>query len=392
VARPNRQVVLVAALFAVAGTMATVIVASSASIGAALYGSDRLATLPIALGLTGGVVGTFPASKAMARWGRRAGFQLFTLIGLAGAALAAWAVAQGSFALFCAGSMLVGAMVGSGQYYRFAAGEVAAPGGQERAFGVVLAAGVVGGLLGPQSATWAADALPTKYVGTLLVVALLAVLQLCLLPFLRVPRAPVPTGGHARLRVDRPFAAAVLAGAMAYGGMVLTMYAAPLSLHAHGHPFSTAAHVLQAHVVAMFLPSFFTGALIQRIGTSRGMAAGLACFALTVALNLAGTATWNYYASLVLLGLGWNLLFVSATALLARSHGGPDKASAQGTNEILTGIASAGAAFLAGPTHGTLGWANLNLLVAAVLCVGALALVVLLRAAPAQAATTTAGL
>lgn len=390
-ARPNRQVVLVAALFAVAGSMATVIVASSASIGESLYGSDRLATLPIALGLTGGVLGTFPASKSMARWGRRTGFQIFTTIGLAGAALGAWAVAQGSFVLFCAGSMLVGAMVGSGQYYRFAAGEVAEPGGQERAFGFVLAAGVVGGLLGPQSATWAADALPTKYVGTMLVVVLLALLQLCLLPFLRVPRTPVPEGGHARLRVDKPFAAAVLAGIMAYGGMVLTMYAAPLSLHAHGHPFSTAAHVLQAHVVAMFLPSFFTGGLIQRIGTNRGMAAGLACFALTVALNLAGTATWNYYASLVLLGLGWNLLFVSATALLARSHGGADKASAQGTNEILTGVASASAAFLAGPTHAGLGWANLNLVVATFLCVGALALVLLLRAMPLRTATTTAG-
>jgi MFS family permease len=376
-------VLLVAGLFAVAGTMATVVVASSASVGQALSGGDRLATLPIALGLTGGVLGTFPASKAMARWGRRAGFHLFTAIGLAGGLLDVAALLRGDFVLFCAGSVLVGAMVGSSQYYRFVAGEVADPGGREKALGYVLAAGVVGGLLGPQSATWAADAFATPYVGTYLVVALLAVLQMALLPFLRAPAPAAGAGpGHARLSIDRPFAAAVLAGVLAYGGMVLTMYAAPLSLHARGHPFPTAAHVLQAHVVAMFLPSFVTGSLVQRTGPGRGMAAGLACFALTVALDLAGTALWNYYAALVLLGLGWNLLFVSATALLARSHGGADKASAQGVNEILVGAASATAAFLAGPVHAAAGWKNLNLLVAAFMALGSLGLVALLARPP----------
>jgi MFS family permease len=385
VARPNGQVLLVAGLFAVAGTMATVVVASSASVGAELSGGDRLATLPIALGLTGGVLGTFPASKAMARWGRRAGFQLFTAIGLAGGLVDVLALLRHDFRLFCAGSVLVGAMGGSAQYYRFTAGEVADAGQREKALGYVLAAGVVGGLLGPQSATWAADAFATPYAGTYAVVALLALAQLFLLGFLHAPPPAADRAPHARLRVDRPFAAAVLAGTLAYGGMVLTMYAAPLSLHAHGHPFDTAAHVLQAHVVAMFLPSFVTGGLVQRFGPGRGMAAGLACFGLTAAVDLAGQRLPNYYAALVLLGLGWNLLFVSATALLARSHGGADKASAQGVNEIVVGAASAAAAFLAGPTHAALGWANLNLAVAGVMALGALALVALLgRPAKAQ--------
>jgi predicted MFS family arabinose efflux permease len=297
-----------------------------------------------------------------------------------GAAVDVVALLRHDFWTFCGGSMLVGAMAGSSQYYRFTATEVADPGEREKALGYVLAAGVVGGLLGPQSATWAADTFATPYVGTYLVVALLAVLQLCLLPFLKSPApGPVhPDAPHARLKVDRPFLAAVLAGVLAYGGMVLTMYAAPLSLHAHGHPFPTAAHVLQAHVVAMFLPSFATGGLVSRIGPPKGMAAGLSCFALTVAIDLSGQALWDYYAALVLLGLGWNLLFVSATALLARSHGGADKASAQGVNEVLVGAASAGAAFLAGPVHAAVGWPNLNLVLAAVMAAGALALVALL--------------
>jgi MFS family permease len=378
VARPNRQVLLVAALFAVAGTMATVVVASSASVGKELSGGDRLATVPIALGLTGGVLGTFPASKAMARWGRRAGFQAFTAIGLAGALVQVAALQRHDFWLFCGGSVLVGAMGGSAQYYRFAAGEVADEGAREKALGYVLAAGVVGGLLGPQSAAWAADAFATPYAGTYLVVALLAVVALLLLPFLRAPAPAAEGAPRARLRADRPFVAAVLAGALAYGGMVLTMYAAPLSLHDHGHGFSTAAHVLQAHVVAMFLPSFVTGGLVQRVGPAKGMAAGLGLFGLTAVANLAGQALANYYVALVLLGLGWNLLFVSATALLARTHGGADKASAQGVNEVLVGAASAGAAFLAGPVHAAVGWETLNLAVAAAMAAGALALVALL--------------
>lgn len=376
-ALPNRQVLLVATLFAVAGTMATVVVASSATVGQLLSGSERLATVPIALTLTGGVLGSFPASKAMATWGRRRGFLLFTLLGLGGALVAMWGLQSASFVAFCAGSMLIGAMVGSGQYFRFTAGEVAGPGQQEQALGYVLAAGVVGGILGPQSATWAADAFDVRYVGTFAVIALLAVLQVCLLAFLHGP-PPRQAMAKATLKVDRPFLAAVLAGVLAFGAMVLTMYAAPLSLHGQGQGFATTARVLQAHVVAMFLPSFFTGTLVKRIGPGRGMAAGLACFGATVAIDLQGTAVANYYAGLVVLGLGWNLLFLSATTLLARSHAGADKASAQGVNEVVTGSAGAAAAFLAGPTFAAIGWENLNLLVAALLALGALGLTVLL--------------
>lgn len=381
-AAPNRQVLLVALLFAVSFTIATTVVVSASLAGAALSSDNRLDTLPISLGLVGGVVASWPVSKAMGRWGRRRGFQGAAAVGLGGALLCAWALSSSSFGLFCAGSFLVGVTAGAGQYYRFTAGEVADPSGRERAFGVVLGGGVLGGLVGPPSAVWAADAFAARFVGTYLFVALMALLLLCLLPFLRTP-APVATTGPGatravRLVPDRPFAAAVVSGVLAYGLMVLTMYAAPLSLHALGHGDSTSASVLQAHVVAMFLPSFVTGALIQRIGSGRGMAIGLGLFAACIAVNLMGQTVGHYYASLVLLGLGWNLLFVAATALLARSHPGADKASAQGTSEVLTGSAAVGAAFLAAPAYAALGWTGLNLVAAAVACVGALALFVLM--------------
>jgi MFS family permease len=390
----NRQVLLVALLFAVATTAATVVVASSASVGAALSGGDRLATLPIAIGLTGGVLATVPASRAMAAWGRRRGFQIFAVIGLLGALGAAAAIGAGSFLGFCAASFFIGAMVGSAQYYRYTAGELAGADGRERALGYALAGGVVGGLLGPQLATWASDVVGAKFVGTYLVVAVMAVLNLLLLPFLDAVRPGVASQGpqHGKLVVDRPLVAAILAGMLAYGAMVLTMYAAPLSLHAEGHPFSTAAHVLQAHVVAMYLPSFFTGALVARWGSGRGMATGIAFLAACIATNVAGDSVLHHGVALVLLGIGWNLLFVAATALLARTHGGADKASAQGMNEFLVGTSSAGAAFLAGPMHHALGWVGLNLAVAALVGLVSMALLLLgSQPTPSKGVRGTAG-
>jgi predicted MFS family arabinose efflux permease len=388
VAAPNRQVVLVSLLFAASFTIATTVVVSGSLVGAALSDDERLATLPISLGVVGGVGATWPASKAMARWGRRRGFQAATVVGLLGALLCAWAIQRGSFVQFCVGSLLIGTMAGVGQYYRFTAGEVADPADRERAFGVVLGGGVLGGVIGPPSAIWAADAFGARFTGTYLFVALIALLVLCALPFLRAttPSGPPSDGKRVRLQADRPFFTAVVAGVLAYGLMVLTMYAAPLSLQHHGHGDAVTAQVLQAHVIAMFLPSFVTGALVQRIGPGRGMAGGLLLFGACIGVNLAGSSVPHYAVALALLGLGWNLLFVAATALLARSHPGADKASAQGTNELLVGSAAAGAAFLAAPAHTALGWTGLNLAVGAVVCIGALALAALLRPARQPAA------
>ncbi|MEA3166476.1 MAG: hypothetical protein QOJ26_1348, partial [Thermoplasmata archaeon] len=162
-AAPNRQVLLVALLFAASFTVATTVVVSASLAGAALSGDDRLATLPISLGLVGAVSVTWPISKLMGRWGRRPGFQVAALAGLAGALICASAIQRGSFPLFCGGSMLIGAMGGAGQYYRFTAGEVADASAREKAFGIVLGGGVLGGLVGPPSAVWAADAFGSRF-------------------------------------------------------------------------------------------------------------------------------------------------------------------------------------------------------------------------------------
>lgn len=381
--KPSRQVLLAAALFAVAGTGAVILVAASGLVGLQLSGRADLATLPLSLGMAGGMAATVPAAHAMAKWGRRRGFQAFTAIALTGAALCVAAIEQGSFLLFCAGSALVGTIGPVSGLYRFAAAEAAPAAARGRAIATVLAGGVVAGVLGAPLAEFGRDSLPAAFAGSYLVLTLLLVLVLLLLPWLDVPR-PVAAGERKPLRAvvrDRLFLAPLVAGSVAFGVMVLTMVATPLSLHAGGHPFEATALVLQAHVVAMYLPSFFTGRLVERIGPGRGMAAGFVFLAACVGTNLLGVSVAHHYVALVLLGIGWNLLFVAASTALARAYEGPERAAVQGTNDLLIAMAATGASFAAGPVHASVGWSGLNLIVLAVLAVAAASLLVLARPA-----------
>ncbi len=394
--KARSQVALLAVLFAVSGTGSVVIVTVAAVTGFALTGDDKLATLPVALSLLGGMAATVPVSHFMARKGRRAGFLLSTGTAIVGALLAAVAVRRGSFALFCLGSLLIGVVTGVASLYRFTAVEVSPPGRQAKAIGTVLAGGVAAGVLGPLLSFAAKDLwADAPYAGSYLAMALLGVLVLLLLAFLDVPRpAPVVKGAGRPLGViarDPRFAAAVLAGMAAFSTMVITMVAAPLSLRHEGHTASI-AWVIQAHVVAMYLPSFFTGSLVGRIGPGKGMVLGIAGIAACGAVNLLGASVAHHYVALVLLGVGWNLLFVSGTALLTTVYRPAEKATVQGVNDLLGSAASALAAFGSGAVHHAQGWAGLNLDVLVGLALAGVALLLLMRArrpAPAPPASAS---
>lgn len=390
----RRQVWLIALLFAVSGTGSVIIVTVAAVTALELTGSARLATLPVALSMLGGMAATVPMSHLMARRGRRLGFLLSTTSAVVGASLAALAIHKGSFVLFCVGSTLIGVVTGVGQLYRFAAVDVAPPAQHARAIGTVLGGGVVAGLAGPFIAFQARDFWPAApFAGSYTAMALLAGVVLLLLGFLNVPRPPPVAKGTGRplaaIARDPRFIAAVLAGVAAFTAMVLTMVAAPLSLDHAGHRDAIAL-VIQAHVVAMYLPSFFSGTLIGRMGPGRGMAVGILGLAACGAVNLLGTTVTHHYVALVLLGIGWNFLFVAGTALLTTVARPGEKATIQGVNDFSVGAVGALAALSAGAVHNTQGWSGLNLDVLAGLALASLALLILLRAprpAPAPAAT-----
>lgn len=352
-------------------------------VGAALAPNPSLATLPITLALLGTMASSLPASLLMARFGRRAGFMLGTFIGMAGALAAVAGIVRGSFLLLCVGLLGVGALNGFSQLYRFAAADAAPMSGRARAISWVLAGGVAAGVVGPPLGAAAKDAFPAaRFAGSY---ALMLVLYLVVLAILLRLRLAPPVEEEAR-RAPRPlgaivsqarFQAAVACSMVAYGVMALVMTAAPLSIQAEGHSFDNAAFVIQAHIVAMFAPSFVTGRLIARFGVHRVATAGLGSLAASVAVALAGTSVAHFWTALVFLGVGWNFLFVSGTTLLTQTHRTAERGKVQGLNDLLVFGTAAGASLAAGHVQNSVGWHGLQVGLAPALVMAAGLLAVL---------------
>ena len=340
----------------------------SGVIGRALGPDPGLATLPIAMMMLGTVASTLPASLYMKRVGRRAGFLFGTLLGGVGGGLLAFgAVAWQSFWLFCLGNLLLGLYQGFAMYYRFAAADVASPAFRPRAMSFVMAGGVIAAFVGPWNANLASSwiaSVPSG--GPYLVIAILALVAIGLLAFLRVPPAGEPKAGDPQrpmreIARSKRFVVAALAAASGYAIMILVMTATPLAMRNLGHPMSDVAFIMQWHVLGMFAPSFFTGSLIARFGHARILLAGcvlLAASALTASL---GTSLPLFWIGLVLLGVGWNFLFIGGSALLTTAHSEAERGKVQGINDLLIFSLVTLGALLAGQLLHVAGWATLNL-------------------------------
>jgi MFS family permease len=258
----------------------------------------------------------------------------------------------------------------------------------------VLLGGVLAGLAGPPLGAATADLVGSaRFAGTYLVNAATCLLVLWVLLLVRFPAVRAAPGDELRrpLRVlgrDPRFLAAVLASFIAYAAMATTMVAAPLSLDSGGHPFHATALVIQAHVVAMFAPSFFTGHLVERWGTSKTMGLGLVAMLAGAAVNLAGASVPHHWVALVLVGLGWNLLFVAASALLTTVHTDAERGAVQGLNDFIVAGTLAASALAAGPLFAGLGWRGLNVAVMVTLAMCAAALAYLGRRFPAPVEAT----
>lgn len=366
-ARSGPLVLGLTAASALSVTSIALTVAASPLVGYALAPRPGLATLPLSLQILGTMAASVPASLLMGRIGRRPGFVIGTLIGMLGAGLATWAILHASFPLFVVGSLGIGILNGFAQFYRFTAAEVAGAEQRARAISLVLAGGVVAGVLGPGLASsasgWIASA---RFAGSYAAIVGLNLLILLILAFTKLPRRqPQADDSVARplrqIAVDRRFVAAVGAAAVAYFSMSLVMTAAPLSIVSVGFPFSTAAVAIQAHVVAMFLPSFWTGRLIDRFGAGAVKAAGAAALVGTVVVHLSGTAVGHYVVGLVLLGVGWNFLFIAGTTIVAGLHTPTEQSKVQGLNDVIVFGGAATGSFLAGALLETIGWRNLHL-------------------------------
>src|SRR5438552_1026046 len=335
--------------------------------GYALAANKALATLPVTAWVIGGALSTLPASLLMKRIGRRAGFTVGALMGMVGAAICSVALYLEAFWLFCFGTMVFGVYNAVAQYYRFAAADAASSDFKAKAISLVLAGGLVGGIVGPETSKLTVDLLATTYLGAYLSLIGFLVLVVLVVQWLDIPVPPAtahgePTRPLAQIMVQPVFVVAVLAAAIAYGVMNLLMTATPLAMGLCGHPYSAAATVIGWHVIGMFGPSFFTGSLITRFGVLQVMAAGALLLYVVVAIALSGVSIPHFWFALVLLGVGWNFLYIGGTTLITEACTPPERAKTQGANDLIIFVVMATSSFSSGLLLEKSGWQMLNYL------------------------------
>lgn len=371
---PYRNVLLLACCQALLLTNGAGLIAMSALVGFSLTETKALATLGATTYVLGSALATMPASLWMARVGRRTGFMTGALVNVGGCGLAAFALWQPSFVLFCAATAVIGIYNAIGLQYRFAAAEIAAPADRAKAISLVLAGGIVGGFLGPETTRWGKDLFATPFLGSFLLLAGWALVALALQSRVHVP-PPTPeerSGGGRPLGqiVRQPvFIVAALAGALSYGLMNLLMVATPLAMSFRSHAYAQAAIVIQWHVVGMFAPGFFTGDLIRRFGALTIIVAGVALMAGCVAVAIAGDTVAHFLVALILVGVGWNFMYTGATTLLTEAYAPAEKARTQGANDLAIFTIMGVSSFASGALVSSVGWEKMNLGVLPVLAV-----------------------
>ena len=363
----RRTVLLLAFCQALAMTGNSIVATTASIIGSMLAPQRALSTLPVALQMTGTMLATIPASLLMARLGRRGGFWAGITLGIAGATTASLGIFAGAFPVFCAGTMMLGAYNGFAQQYRFAAAEVADDAFRSKAVSLVLAGGVASAIFGPETAKWSRDLFaPVLFAGCYAVVAALCVAAAAVLFFVRIPKPPVPVlrgGGRplTEIAAQPLFIAAAISGMVGYGVMSMVMTATPIAMLDCGFGFPDAAFIIQWHALGMYAPSFVTGHLIARFGVTNILLTGagllLACFG----VNLSGIAELNFWSALVLLGIGWNFLFVGATTLVTRTYVASERAKVQALNDFLIFGTVAVSSFSSGALLSAWGWRTVQL-------------------------------
>lgn len=349
---------------ALAGINATVVFATGAIVGHTLAPNPALATLPISIFVVGMAICTLPAGAIAQRKGRRFVFMLGTGFGALAGLLASVAVIYASFPLFCVATFFAGIYAAVVLSFRFAATDCAAPERRPRALSAVMAGGVFAGVLGPQLVTHTMNLSPHfLFAATYLGQAVAAALSALILVGVKLPppTAAERVGGRPlALIVRQPqFVLAVLCGVVSYLLMNFLMTAAPLAMRLCGHSQEAANLGLQWHVIAMYGPSFWTGGLISRYGASRVSAAGLVLIGLSAAVGLFGMEVAHFWATLILLGVGWNFGFVGASAMVLECHRPEEKARVQSFNDFAVFGTMAVGSFLSGGLLSAFGWNTL---------------------------------
>ncbi|KQP49439.1 MFS transporter [Pseudorhodoferax sp. Leaf274] len=340
-------------------------IAINGLVGWSLAPLGWMATLPVMGYVVGGALSTGLVARTQRRWGRKRSFLLGLAVACGSALLCMVAVLAKDFWLLCGATVVAGYYNANASLYRFAAAELAAAPQREKAVSLVMAGGLLGGVVGPNLANATRDWFAVPFAGAYVALAVAAVLSAALLAGIRFPPAPAAQrGGGGRplgAIVRQPvFIVAALAGSLGFGIMNLLMAATPLAMQQCGLPFSAAALVLEWHVIGMFAPGFFTGHLIKRYGTLPVMGAGLLLNLACIAVALSGVELHHFLVALFALGVGWNFLFTGATTLSLQAYTPDEKDKAQAVLNFCMFATLALTSFASGVLVTTRGWTLLN--------------------------------
>ncbi len=352
-------------------TASSAIISTAPIVGGALLIEDKaLATLPLALQFVAMAFTTIPASLYMGRFGRKIGFITGAMIGVCGGILGAYAITEGDFVLFCIASLFTGSFNGFCHYFRFAAADVSTDAFRSKAISYVLAGSVFAALLGPTLARNTYDLLPVSYAGVYLSLIVVYLMVATVISFVDIPRPSLEqrkaAGGRPLSEIARQpkFIIAVCAATFGYLVMSFLMTVTPIAMGVCGFTFSDSSYVIQAHVLGMYAPAFFTGHLINRFGVNNILIAGSVLCGASIVIHLSGIGFMNFLSGLVLVGIGWNFLFTGGTTLLTQTYTPEEKAKVQGLNDFfIWGTISVGAV-TSGAVQHSVGWSAVNLVMA----------------------------
>ncbi len=341
-------------------------IAINGLVGFALAPEPWLATLPVMAYVVGSAMATTLVAKVQQRLGRKRSFQIALLVALFSSLLCAFATLEKQFWLLNLGTVVAGFYNANAQLYRFAAAELADKTAKEKAISWVLAGGILGAVLGPNMASWTRDWFMQPFAGAYITLAGVAVIAFAVISQIQFPEKRVDSNqepGRPLSEIMRQplFIVCTLTAALAYGVMNLLMAATPLAMEACQFSFDKTAWVLEWHVIGMFAPGFFTGALIKRVGVMWVLRTGVALNIACVLIALSGITFFHFLTALFLLGVGWNFLFTSSTTLALEAYRPSERDKAQGAINFFVFLATALSALSSGVLITTQGWTLLNL-------------------------------
>jgi MFS family permease len=385
-AATKRQTLVFAASQAILGSVAPIAISMGALAGLYLLGPDKsLATAPVTGFNVGVALGALPAAWAIKTLGQKHGFMIGSLISALGGACAALALFQYSFVMFILALALMGLGGAFTQQFRFAAADNAPAAFKAQAISWVLGGGIVSAVLGPQAVIATRDMfLPVQFAGAYAAIVFFGLAGFAILTQLRIsPVVAALSENTKSLGTGRPlmeiirqqrFIVALICSVGSYSLMSFVMTGAPLAMVGCGFTANEATLGIQWHVLAMFGPSFFTGKLIARFGKETIVATGLVILMLCALVALSGIHLWQFWTSLILLGLGWNFGFIGATSMVTDCYKPEEKGAVQGFHDFVLFSTVALSSLFSGKILYVWGWNMVNIIIfpVTILCLVAL--------------------